>query len=329
MGNQNARMSSYYEAIQNQHAVVDPYEVLGVPKNFTWEELKVAYRNVAKLVHPDKGGNEQMFQTVTQCFKELADVYKSREANKPHHVLRQESKEYYEKHHVQHRVPREEPGPGPGPGIRPEEDAKKFNIDRFNQVFEDNRFDDEYQHGYGNMMEKSSKKRDDISIAQTIDSYDKDKFNEQFNSKADPSALDVTVYREPEPLELARKIAYTELGVTKIDDFSSVNEDRRNLQYTDYKKAHTFTRLIDPSLVDSQKQYKNVKEYETARKEVVKKSLTEEEKRYHQERDQKALDDEAKRNQTLRDRDQSISDHYNKMSQLLLGSSGSQRSKRL
>ena len=40
----------------------DPYEILGLTKRFTLEELKHNYKRVAKRVHPDRGGNEKLFK---------------------------------------------------------------------------------------------------------------------------------------------------------------------------------------------------------------------------------------------------------------------------
>ena len=44
----------------------NPYDVLGVSKNFTLEELKYNYKKVAKRVHPDRGGNEKLFKLLSK-----------------------------------------------------------------------------------------------------------------------------------------------------------------------------------------------------------------------------------------------------------------------
>ncbi len=50
----------------------DPYEVLGVPRGASAEEIKQAYRKLAKKLHPDLNpGN----QKVEQSFKEVAGAY--------------------------------------------------------------------------------------------------------------------------------------------------------------------------------------------------------------------------------------------------------------
>src|ERR1700756_2632684 len=50
----------------------DPYEVIGVPRSATADEIKQAYRNLAKKLHPDLNpGNKK----AEQAFKELSAAY--------------------------------------------------------------------------------------------------------------------------------------------------------------------------------------------------------------------------------------------------------------
>lgn len=52
------------------------YEILGVPKTATYEEIRKAYRKQAKTKHPDKGGSEQEFQELQQAYEVLSDENK-------------------------------------------------------------------------------------------------------------------------------------------------------------------------------------------------------------------------------------------------------------
>lgn len=52
------------------------YEILGVTKTATNDELRKAYRKLAKIKHPDKGGNDAEFQELQTAYDVLSDENK-------------------------------------------------------------------------------------------------------------------------------------------------------------------------------------------------------------------------------------------------------------
>jgi DnaJ family protein A protein 2 len=50
---------------------MDPYNVLGVSRNATKDDIKKAYRKLAVKHHPDKGGDQKKFQEITNAYTEL------------------------------------------------------------------------------------------------------------------------------------------------------------------------------------------------------------------------------------------------------------------
>lgn len=55
----------------------DPYQILGISRSATPEEVKKAYRKLAHQHHPDKkGGNEARFKEVNEAYQILGDAEK-------------------------------------------------------------------------------------------------------------------------------------------------------------------------------------------------------------------------------------------------------------
>ena len=58
----------------------DPYEILGLPKDATFNEIKKKYRELVKKYHPDilmgKGADEEIIQEGTKRLQEINEAYK-------------------------------------------------------------------------------------------------------------------------------------------------------------------------------------------------------------------------------------------------------------
>lgn len=324
MGNSSSRQytyQQYYNAIQQSGNIenidfskidietLNPYEVLNVPKTFTWDQLKESYRKLALNTHPDKeGGNEHLFNIITECFKKLAKEYKTRVSDKQHEEMKRESAAYFEKMHTNK-------APHPSESFNP---AKDISTAMFNETFEKCKmYDEETEFGYGTMMQESSKVREDINIERLIkkDKIKNEDFNALFNKNV-PVSKQIVKYKEPEPLLLAKSIQFTELGGKRPDDYTSSMEQTNKLAYTDYMRAHNGERLVDPDL--KRKEFKSVTEYEKYRDNRIKKELTSREKKLLEEKKLKEEKAEFERLERLKQYDRNVEKSFSKANKLFL-----------
>ena len=324
MGNNSSNRQytyhQYYNAIKNDKtfdfskinfSLLNPYEVLEVSKTFTWDELKDAYKHTALLTHPDKvGGNKIVFNFVTECFKVLAEEYKARNSNKTFMELKQQVKSYYSNDN-------EDKIPAPITG-------DNFN-EKFNKTFDMCKLDDEENDfGYGDTMTESSKIREDFTQNNLFEKkkFDNTSFNQIFTKHTPPPPkTEITKYKDPEPMVLAKTMNYTELGGKKPDDYSSSAEKsgKNNLIYSDYKMAYSNTRLVDDeTLTKSLKDFKSMEEYEKYRNNKFKKGLTDKEKLYFENKKIKEEQEEYLRLERIKQNDMKIKINNEKASRLFL-----------
>lgn len=318
MGNTSSRQytyQQYYNAIKQSGNMklidfknidietLDPYEVLNVSKNFTWDELKTSYRKLAINTHPDKeGGNAELFNIITKCFTSLAIEYKKRKEDKQYNELKKESGEYFDKFNNENLK-------SPNDNITPE---------HFNKTFEKCKlYDEEIEFGYGSMMSESSKVREDINIDKIKGKVNNESFNKIFN-KSVPLSKSIVKYHEPEPLILAKSMQFTELGGKKPDDYTSSMEQCNKLAYTDYMRAHDGSRLVDPDIIKGRKEFKSVEEYEKYRNSKIKRDLSSKEKKRIEETKLREEKEEFERLERLKRYDMNIDKSYAKANRLFL-----------
>lgn len=320
MGNSSSRQYTYhqyYEVIKNDvnfdfkkinYDLLDPYEVLEVRKNFTWDELKDAYKFTAFLTHPDKkGGNEIVFNFVTECFKKLAYEFKAKQQDKTFLDLKKQVEEYYSNEKDEKKPPPID---------------ENFH-DRFNRVFNECRMEnEELDFGYGDTMEKSSKNREDYKQDKLFDGkkFDNQNFNKIFDKHTEKPLNEIIKYKEPEPMVLAKKMNYTEIGGKRPDDYSSsVERDGKNgLIYTDYKKAYSTTRLISEAEIKTKKDFNSLEEYQKYREKKLKKGLSDKEIKYMENKKIREEEEERARLERIENENRRIKIINEKASRILL-----------
>lgn len=289
-------------------AQVDPYKVLNLPKTFTMDQLKEAYKKMALKVHPDKGGNEYMFKLVTACYKTLAKEYNRRVSDRQYHELKAD----FVKSQSQHQRRMD--------NINLDAATKGFNLERFNRVFEENKLPSITDTGYETFLKDSKEVEQKNMFAGK--KFSREMFNKQFEKHATTLENNkfVVKYKEPEPLLATKKMSYVELGEESIDDFSGANTSRKNLNYMDLKLAHTTSRIIDLKAVDKRREYKTVEDLENDRSSISYTMNDEDRIYYERKRKQEELM-ERQRMATVLKTDQQTALQFDKIHRMLLGRS--------
>jgi|DEB0MinimDraft_4_1074332.scaffolds.fasta_scaffold43304_2 curved DNA-binding protein CbpA len=286
---------------------IDLYQAFDIPKDFTWDQLKNAYKKAALQTHPDKtNGNRELFNFVTNSFEKLAIEYKNRESNKSHQDLKKHSQEYYENIHSKTVKQHENDFA----------DSQPFST-RFNKAFDQYKYHDEnIENGYGDIMTKSNDVREEITIENLFAKkrVDNSTFNELFNKKI-PISKQITKYQEPAPLLMAKKLQFTDIVSNKSDDYTGETESK-SLSFTDYMKAHSGERLADPNT--SFKEYNSVKEYQRYREKKTKSTLSDKEKRRLEKKTDLEKQQEQLRLEKLQQQDLAIQKAHEKANQFLI-----------
>jgi curved DNA-binding protein CbpA len=314
-------------------ATIDPLKILDLPKNYNTEMLREAYKRMALKAHPDKGGSEYLFKLVTQCYKYLAAELKKREADKQFHELKQEFMTSLEKSNNspsrQSRKSASQPSSSSKTSksqssSKDDRDTEalqalfykgsRFDQSKFNKFFTDNKMKDElHEAGYKEWMEKN-----EVSEAPQFNgSFNQQGFNSHFerHAKVQRDHKQLIRYQEPEALVASKNLGFTELGQASIDDFSGDNKSLRNLNYTDYRLAHTTSRIVDPSVVKRQ-DFRSIQELETAR-EKVSYQMSDMELVAQAKKERMLEENEQQRQMHLRNSDQRAEQHYQRLNGLL------------
>ncbi|XP_076941926.1 chaperone protein dnaJ 49-like isoform X2 [Bidens hawaiensis] len=93
----------HVQVVRNIKRNTDYYEILGVSKTCSVEEVKKAYRKLSLKVHPDKNkapGSEEAFKKVSKAFKCLSDDNSRRHYDQTGYV---EGDEYNQQYNVRRR----------------------------------------------------------------------------------------------------------------------------------------------------------------------------------------------------------------------------------
>jgi curved DNA-binding protein CbpA len=276
---------------------LDPYTILGIPKQYDARTLKKAYLKAALKTHPDRGGNEVLFQQVSIAYTVLLNKLKSNQGHKNHSQLREESKKYKQSQEIDPRF-----------NARMKDN---FDIAVFNKIYEENRLDTPYDDGYGEWLKKDLSHKE---MKLFNGKFNKDMFHQEFEKykqENQPKGRQV-VLREPQELvSMKNSDALTTLGQGKIDDFSGSSGD---LGYRDLKDAYE-----NPMLYTGQGRSRqhNLQSYERER-ESMSYTMSEEDKLLEYQKKEREKNEEEERIRRLHALDQRAESTYEAIHSRLL-----------
>ena len=283
------------------YSILDPFNILK-KKNLPLEQLKLAYKKLSLVHHPDKGGDINEFKKLINAYNYIDKVIKTRQEDKSHLELKNSYNENINNENGNGKV---------NEYLKEISSKDKFNINRFNEVFSESKLENPQDRGYSNIMTESSKNREDIEIDNNIGKFTKKNFADNFeNNKKNKTSNYVVKYTPPEPVNMG-KLFYSELGEDNINNFSSKTE---SMNLTDYKEAHVDNFMIDPNKINYKK-YKNIEDLEKDR-EVLK--MSEDQMKAIEENDELQKKYEWNRINNLRQKDNEISKQFERTNKLYL-----------
>ncbi len=294
---------------------IDPLKILNLPKNYTAEMLKESYKRLALKAHPDKGGSEYLFKLLTECYRYLANELEKKQSDKQFNELKQDFLNEIGQHTKQtsksHKKTTE---PSQKTIQQMFYKGSRFDQDKFNKFFTDNKLkDDREEQGYQEWM-----KENDIKEAPKYQgSFNTNGFNSHFNqhTQMPSNHRQIIKYQEPEPLVTSKKLGFTELGQERIDDYSGENKSIKNLNFMDYRVAHTTSRIVDPS-IKPRADFKDIQELENSRANISY-QMTDDEYTLYMRKKRLQEKEEEKRRQIQESYDKRVQQYYMKINGLL------------
>lgn len=286
----------------------DPYDILDLPEEFTFEQVKRSYKKKALRAHPDKGGSEVEFARITKAYLFIKEEFNKQTMQKQSYELK---RDYESEIEIMPKMKNRDLS------------GERFDSKKFNKIYEDYRMEDVNDEGYESWMVERSDAREDIDIKNVFgDRYNKEVFNSAFETQeVDAQHMQLMKIAEPAPMAISNRLKFTELGGGRPDDFTkSTNINATGgLGFYDYKTAHTQSKLVDTRNVKTRKKYKSVDDYERDRANQNF-DETEEEIEYRKRQAYLKKKKERERRKRLSKHDRLAEKHFKKVNHLMLSS---------
>ena len=195
--------------------------------------LKDAYKKASIRAHPDKGGSEEAFDSVTRAYAYLGEILRRVRGG------RADTVNVSEESPARLTAARDTTSEGWKMTEPVKLNPKSLNMDAFNKAFEETRLPDPDEDGYGDWLKSAESGPQGGSANKFNGKFNRSVFNDAFESEIKSRAAyksSQLANRQPEALVMAPTLGI-ELGREKPEDFTGANLN--GLKYTDLKKAYT------------------------------------------------------------------------------------------
>lgn len=196
--------------------LINPYDFYGINihKDFSKQDVKNIYHELAQLTHPDKGGNKEDFIIVHQAYQFILRQTENIKEMVELDILEKEFNDFCKNNPID-KFPSL---------LDIRDDIALFNK-KFNENWENKYKNDLFKEGgYGELMEKHSNYQDDINELNNIEL--KNKFT-----------MEIVKYKEPKNINDITYGDYKRFDVNKINNYN-------NIQNNIYDYKESFTEII-------------------------------------------------------------------------------------
>jgi len=295
---------------------MNPYNILGIDKNYTEESLKKAYIRKAVKTHPDKGGDKDAFQQVTIAYTLLLKKLGEKDSDRQHYELKRGHEDYREsgstqmKQNVQYSKSKGTMGGN-----------DQFDANLFNKIYDDNRLGNVDDDGYGNWIKKNAMGENCEDNPKLFNgNFNKNMFHSVFNehkqNNMQRNKNKIIEYEEPQALNSGGHELQV-LGKGRVKDFSSAEVLGNGVKYRDYKDAYTNSTLIDINSVNIGDRKRDIKSYQAQRSNVRHQMNADEEAQQRRILENREKE-ESRRLRNLDKDDRRVTDHYERVHKLLI-----------
>ena len=257
----NSYENRVFENVEQKFQEYDFYKIYGYSKNekIDINDLKSKFKKFAIQTHPDRNnGSNKNFNIIKRGYETILKDLEMKKEDKQFNALKNDSLDYLKNQKRTQNT---------------KFNKDNFDLTKFNKIYSENKIEDSNDNGYEDWIQNNSFDTEEIKRNEKL-SGNMGQFNRLFDSTVNVNNNAIQEYKDPKSLFMNNYNNCSELGVDKVQNYTG---ETKSIKFTDYKEAHTTSKLVDRNA--KFKQYKNISELEGARSNI--KDFTKDELEYY------------------------------------------------